>query len=42
MKKAAVILHAEPGTHDALGRALHALLYSQELKDNGDDVQLLL
>ena len=41
MKKVAVVLHAEPGTHDALGRALHALLYSQELKDNGHDVQLL-
>lgn len=41
MKKVAVILHAEPGTHDALGRALHALLYSQELKDSGHDVQLL-
>jgi len=41
MKKIAIILHAEPGTHDALGRALHALLYSQELKDNGHDVQLI-
>ena len=41
MKKFAVILHAEPGTHDALGRALHALLYSQELFENGFEVKLI-
>jgi len=41
MSKVAIVLHAEPGTHDALGRALHALLYSQELYDEGQDVQLI-
>ena len=41
MSKIAIILHAEPGSHDALGRALHALLYSQELHDEGHDVQLV-
>ena len=41
MKKIAVILHAEPGTHDSLGRALHALLYTRELKDAGNTVQLV-
>lgn len=42
MRKVAVILHAEPGTHDALGRALHALLYTQELQEHGHEVQLIL
>jgi len=41
MKKIAVILHAEPGTHDALGRALHALLYTRELQEGGHDVRLI-
>jgi hypothetical protein len=41
MSKIAIILHAEPGTHDALGRALHALLYSKELHEAGHQVQLL-
>ncbi|MEN8177755.1 MAG: DsrE family protein [Pseudomonadota bacterium] len=41
MSKVAIILHAEPGTHDALGRALHALLYSQELYAEGHDVRLV-
>jgi hypothetical protein len=41
MSKIAIILHAEPGTHDALGRALHALLYSKELHEAGHKVQLL-
>jgi hypothetical protein len=41
MKKFAIILHAEPGTHDALGRALHALLYSRELLDAGYAVKLI-
>jgi hypothetical protein len=41
MSKIAIILHAEPGTHDALGRALHALLYSKELHEAGNKVQLL-
>lgn len=41
MSKIAIILHAEPGTHDALGRALHALLYSKELHEAGNKVQLV-
>ena len=41
MSKVAIILLAEPGTHDALGRALHALLYSKELNEEGHDVQLI-
>jgi len=40
-QKVAIILHAEPGTHDSLGRALHALLYTQELQQEGHDVQLI-
>ena len=38
MQKIAIILHAEPGTHDAMGRAVHALLYTQELKEAGHEV----
>lgn len=41
MSKIAIILHAEPGTHDALGRAVHALLYTQELHENKCDVKLV-
>ncbi len=41
MAKVAVVLHAQPGTHDAMGRALHALLYTQELHERGHDVQLI-
>lgn len=41
MKKIAVILHAEPGTHDAMGRALHALLYTKELREAGHDARLI-
>lgn len=41
MSKIAVILHAEPGTHDSMGRALHALLYTKELKEHGHNVILV-
>jgi hypothetical protein len=41
MSKIAIILHAEPGTHDALGRALHALLYAKELHEAGNHIQLI-
>ena len=41
MSKIAIILHAETGTHDALGGTLHALMYSKELNDEGHDVQLI-
>lgn len=41
MSKIAIILHAEPGTHDAMGRAAHALLYTKELKEAGADVKLI-
>jgi len=41
MSKIVIILHAEPGTHDSMGRALHALLYSLELKGGGVDVKLV-
>lgn len=41
MAKIAIILHTEPGTHDAMGRAFHALLYTRELKDTGHDVHLI-
>jgi len=40
-QKIAIILHAEPGTHDSLGRALHALMYTQELHEQGHQVQFI-
>ena len=33
MSKIAINLQAEPGTNDALGRALHAFMFSKELND---------
>jgi len=41
MQKIAIILHAEPGTHDAMGRALHSMLYARELKEAGHDARLI-
>ncbi len=40
-KKVAIILLAEPGTHEALGRAVHALLYASELHEKGAEVKLV-
>lgn len=39
--KVAIILHAEPGTEDSMGRAAHSLIYTKELKDKGHDVKLI-
>ncbi len=41
MKKVLIVLHAEPGTHDSMGRAFHALLYTKELSDGGLQVKLV-
>ncbi len=41
MAKIAVILHAEPGTHDSMGRAAHSLIYTKELKEAGHQVRLI-
>ena len=41
MPKIAIILHAEPGTHDAMGRAAHALLYAKDLIEAGIEVKLI-
>jgi len=41
MEKIAIVLHAEPGTHDSMGRALHSLIYTKELKEAGHQVQLI-
>lgn len=41
MAKIAIILHAEPGTHDSMGRAAHSLLYAKELKEAGHQVRLI-
>jgi hypothetical protein len=38
MAKFAVILHAQPGD---MGRAVHGLLYTKDLKEAGHEVQLI-
>jgi hypothetical protein len=40
-KKYAFILQAGTETHEGMARALHALLYSRELKEKGHDVVLI-
>jgi hypothetical protein len=39
--KIAIILQAGPGTHEALARAFHAMVYSKELKERGHEVRLV-
>ena len=39
--KTLIILLSEPGTHESLGRALHALLYAKELKESDVEVKLI-
>lgn len=40
-KKFAIILQADTGGHEGLARALHALLYAEELKEAGYPVVLI-
>lgn len=40
-QKYAVILQAGKESHEGMARALHALLYSKELKEKGHDVVLI-
>lgn len=40
MAKIAIVLHAEPGSHDSLGRAVHSLIYTKELREAGHQVKL--
>lgn len=42
MTKIAVLLLAEPGTSEAMGRMANALTVAQEGKEAGDDIRLLL
>lgn len=41
MSKIGIVLLADNETHEALGRALNALEFAKELKDNGDDVRIV-
>lgn len=41
MVKVVIILLAEPGTEDSMGRAAHSLIYTKELNDKGHDVKLV-
>ncbi len=40
-RKFAVILQADTGNHEGLARALHALLYAEELREGGYSVVLI-
>lgn len=40
-QKFVIILQADTDRHEGLARALHALLYAKELKENGADVALI-
>jgi len=40
-KKYAIILQAGKESHEGMARAVHALIYSKELKENGYDVVLI-
>jgi hypothetical protein len=42
MPEIAVLLLAEPGTPEAMGRMANALTLAQEAREAGDDVRLLL
>jgi hypothetical protein len=42
MSKIAVMLLADPGTREAMGRMANALILVQESKEAGDDVRLVL
>jgi len=40
-RKFAIILQADSGSHEGLARALHALLYAEELREGGYPVVLI-
>ena len=42
MDKYAILLLTEPGSHEALARAYHALLYANDLHENGFDAEVIL
>lgn len=42
MDKYAILLLTEPGNHEALARAYHALLYANDLHENGFDAEVIL
>ena len=39
--RVAVVLHAGTESHEGLARALHALLYTAEMKERGNDAQIV-
>lgn len=41
MTKIAIIILAETGTHEALGRVVNALSFAKELHENGDEVRIV-
>jgi len=41
MNKIAIVVLAEEGSHEAMGRVANALEFAKELKENGDDVRIV-
>ena len=41
MQKVAVVILAEHGTHEAMGRVANALEFAKELQDHDDDVKII-
>jgi len=41
MNKVAIIVFAESGSHEALGRVVNAMEFAKELHENNDDVKLV-
>ena len=41
MNKVAIVVLAEAGSHESLGRVVNAMEFAKELHENGDDVKLI-
>ena len=41
MNKVAIIILAEKGSHEAMGRVANALEFAKEMKDHDDDVRII-
>jgi hypothetical protein len=41
MNKVAIVVLAEAGSHEALGRVVNAMSFAKELNENGDDVKII-
>jgi len=41
MNKVAIVILAEKGSHEALGRVVNAMEFAKELHEEGDDVKII-